>query len=82
MIEDSEILVNDVFKKMGLMRQTKKNPFQNLWKKAPNKICLGNIINSRARRVEVNGSEFNLAINFSLIFFKTMYVNVRVIKNC
>jgi hypothetical protein len=28
MIEDSEILVNEVFKKMGLMRQTKKNPFQ------------------------------------------------------
>ena len=30
--------------------------------------------------MEVNGSDFNLAIDFSSIFFKTMYVNVRVIK--
>jgi hypothetical protein len=30
--------------------------------------------------VEVNGSDFNLAIDFSSIFFKTMYVNVWVIK--
>ena len=76
MIEDSEILVNDVFKKMGLMRQTKKNPFQNL-EKAPNKICRGTVINSRARRVELNGSDFNLALDFSAIFFKTMYVNAK-----
>ena len=31
--------------------------------------------------MEVNGSDFNLAIDFSSIFFKTMYVNVRIIKN-
>jgi hypothetical protein len=30
--------------------------------------------------VEVNGSDFNVAIDFSSIFFITMYVSVRVIK--
>jgi hypothetical protein len=27
--------------------------------------------------VEVNGSDFNLALDFSAIFFKTMYVNAK-----
>jgi hypothetical protein len=76
MIEVQEKLFNDVFKKMGLMRQTKKNPFQNL-EKAPHKICRGTVINSRARRVEVNGSDSNREITFSLIFFETMYVSVK-----
>ena len=47
----------NVFKRMGLTRQTKKTLFINL-EKAPNKFGLVTVIDSKARRTEVNGSDF------------------------